>query len=90
MKFSTILSKYSLEVGEVGKPIGNPVVTEYATGKEALLALLNALNSKTGANRFLVGTPDGREISFDQAYFEVFKVRPVFRGGRTNSYPRLK
>ncbi len=90
MKYSTIISKHSLDACEIGNPIGEPNVTQYASGKKALLALHAAINSKSGANRFLIGTPDKREIPFDQAYFEIFKVQPVQRDGRENSYPRLK
>ena len=92
MKYSTILANYSLAAGCVGEPIGLPTVTEHATGKAALKALAVELSTpypKDQGRRFLIGTPDGRQIPFDQAYTEITGESPVYRDNRHTLYPKL-
>lgn len=86
--YKTVISIYSLAAGEIGKTIGKPVVTEYPTGKAALVAL-NAAIAAGSASRYLIETPDGRQLPLDAAYTEVFGVAPIYSEGPTR-YPHLK
>lgn len=91
--YRTISSRYSLEPGEIGNPIGDPVITEYPDGPSALRALESEIDSAgpTGmGRRLLIRLPDGRELPFDGAYHAIFGEPPVYRDNRSTLYPRLK
>lgn len=91
-KYTTIISDYSLAAGQVGEPIGAPVITEFVGGVAALNALSVELSTPYPSGqgrRFFIGTPDGRELPFDAAYTEIFGESPRYRDNRPTLYPRL-
>lgn len=87
VKFAVVLGCYSLEKGEIGKPIGKPHITEYADGKSALKALLAVIEDDSTANTFHIRFPDGRLLPLNAAYTEIFGVPPVSLHNRPYKYP---
>lgn len=92
--WATVIGCYSLEPGIVGKPIGEDEVVEYATGMDALLALDDAMDNMPRlpmhGYRFLVRTPDGRHVSFNDAYMLVTGKEPVRHTNSKTLYPMLR
>ncbi len=90
----TVIETYSLAQGEVGKPVGDAIIESHGDGVAALRALNQAIDShlRTPGHglRFQIELPDGRRVSFDEAYTEVFGERPVKRDNLGSLYPRLK
>ena len=92
--YKTITSRYSLEENNVGRPIGEEVITEFSTGKSALLALdfmidYQQREPQTGYI-FLIELPSGERVPFDRAYTEIFGVPPIYRDNKAALYPKLK
>jgi hypothetical protein len=89
--YATVISDYSLAAGKVGKPIGEPEIIEHSDGYEALRVLWVAITTpypKDQGRKFLIRTPDGRELSFDSAYEEIVREPPVYRDNKATKYPR--
>lgn len=89
----TFIQEYSLAKNEVGKLIGEPIITPYKNGTEALLALDKEMNSrsKLGSGFFyFIQFEDGRKLAFDGAYRLIFGKSPIYRDNKSTLYPELQ
>jgi hypothetical protein len=90
------IGKYSLKSGEIGKPIGEPITRAYLDPADALRDLNSAIDAgavRLGgavANSYHIVTPDGRDLTFNAAYLEVFGEKPVHHDNQADTYPCLK
>jgi hypothetical protein len=93
--YTVITSEYSLAVGKIGEFIeGSEIHTECEDGRYALQLLYELIETKihkpnTGT-KFHIRMPDGRLLSFDNAYTEITGEQPVKRDNKANLYPLLK
>jgi hypothetical protein len=90
------ISFYSMAKNEVGNPADKePIRRVYTDPILALLDLDKSIDSdeyehqEIGCRKLIV-SPEGREMAFDGAYTEIFKVAPVFHDNKLNTYPELK